>query len=102
MYGNLLSQKRGQLSRYSNQVTDWTIKDLLFDSRQGQETSLLQQSDRLRDTTQTITQWVQGAVSPEIKRQEHEADQTTQSSVGVKNGEAINPLPLQTHGAVFN
>jgi hypothetical protein len=38
-------------------------------------------------------QWVPGALSPGVKRQEREADHLPPSSAEVKKGGAIPPLP---------
>jgi hypothetical protein len=43
--------------------------------------------------TQPPIQWVQEAISPCVKRQGREADHSPPSSVEVKNGGAIPPLP---------
>jgi hypothetical protein len=38
-------------------------------------------------------QWVTGAISPEVERPGCEADHSPPSSVEIKNGEALPPLP---------
>jgi hypothetical protein len=43
--------------------------------------------------TQPSVQWVQGALSLGVKKTRLEADLSTPSSAGVKNGGAILPLP---------
>jgi hypothetical protein len=43
--------------------------------------------------TQPPIQWIQGVISPRIKRQVCEADQSPASSAEVKNGVAIPSLP---------
>jgi hypothetical protein len=43
--------------------------------------------------TQPPIQWVPGAISSGVKRQGREADHSPPSSVEVKNGGAIAPLP---------
>jgi hypothetical protein len=43
--------------------------------------------------TKPTTQWLQGAVSPEVKRPRREDNQSRPSSAEVKNGGAIPSLP---------
>jgi hypothetical protein len=47
-------------------------------------------------STQTSIQWLPGAISPRVKRPEHEADHSPPSSAEVKNGRAIPPLSLMS------
>jgi hypothetical protein len=53
-------------------------------------------------TTQPQIQWITGVVTPEIKRQELEADHSPSFSADVKNGGAIPPLLTRLHGRVLN
>jgi hypothetical protein len=45
------------------------------------------------EPTQPLIQWVQGALSPGVKRQGREADRSPPSSAEVKKGGATPPLP---------
>jgi hypothetical protein len=47
-------------------------------------------------------QWVLGALSPGVKRPGREADHSPPSSAEVKNGGAVNPLPIRLHDLVVN
>jgi hypothetical protein len=49
--------------------------------------------------TQPPIQWVPGAPSPGVKRQECEAGHSPPASAEFKNGGAIPPLPMRLHGA---
>jgi hypothetical protein len=48
---------------------------------------------RTRFFSQPPVQWILGALSPKVKRPGREADDAPPSSVDVKNGGAIPPLP---------
>jgi hypothetical protein len=52
--------------------------------------------------TQPPIQWLAGAISPELKRPEHEAGHSSSSSAEVKNGGASTLLRLILHGIVLN
>jgi hypothetical protein len=52
--------------------------------------------------TQPPIKWIPGVISPEIKRQELEADHSPPFSAEVKNGGAIPSLPIRLHGRVLN
>jgi hypothetical protein len=52
--------------------------------------------------TQPPIQWVPGALLLRVKRQVREADHSPPSSVEVKKGGAISPLPICLHGIVRN
>jgi hypothetical protein len=64
-----------------------------YDSRQGQEISLLhcvQTGSGAHPSSQPMGT---GGSFPKVKRQEREADHSPPSSAEVKNGGAIRPLP---------
>jgi hypothetical protein len=63
-----------------------------FDSRQRQGFSLSATSRPALGPTQPPIQWVPGALSPAVKRQEREAYHSTPPSAEVKIGGAIPPL----------
>jgi hypothetical protein len=74
-----------------------------FDSRQGQDLSILHRVQTgFLGSTQTRIQCVPGAISPQIKRPERDADDSPPSSAGVKNYAAVLPLHVRTHGMVLN
>jgi hypothetical protein len=52
--------------------------------------------------TQPPIYWVPKALSTKVKRLGREAEQSPPSSVEVKNGGALPPLPICLHGIVFN
>jgi hypothetical protein len=52
--------------------------------------------------TQPPVQWVQGILSPGVKREWREADHSLPSSAEVKNGEAITSLSHTFNGMVLN
>jgi hypothetical protein len=65
----------------------------VFYSRQGEEISLFSTASRPGlGSTQPPIQWLPGALSPGMKRPEHEADHSTPSSAEVKNDGDIPPL----------
>jgi hypothetical protein len=53
-------------------------------------------------STQSPIQWVPGAVTLGVKRQEREVDHSLPSCVQVKNGGAIPPLPIRLYDVVLN
>jgi hypothetical protein len=65
------------LSRYSDGIRAGRPG---FDFRQGQEVFLYSTAFRPVGPTQPPMQWVPKAFSPEVKRQEHEADHALTSS----------------------
>jgi hypothetical protein len=72
----------------------WTNEESGFDFCQGQEILLLSIASTLAmGPTQPPIQWLPGAVSPGVNRQGREADNSRPSSVEVKNGRAVPPLP---------
>jgi hypothetical protein len=77
----------GQLSQYSNEL------QLGFDSQHGQDFSLLPASILALGSTQPPIQCVLGVIFPEVKWMRCEADHLPPSSVKVKNGGVIPPLP---------
>jgi hypothetical protein len=55
------------------------------------------------EPTKHSVKWALGAISPAVKRPVLEADHhSPPSSVEVKNGGAIPPLPTCLHGMVLN
>jgi hypothetical protein len=67
---------------------------LEFDSRQGQEISPLPSASRpALKSTQSPIVLVPEALSSKVKWQGREANHSRPSSVEIKNGEAIHPLP---------
>jgi hypothetical protein len=70
-----------------------------FNSWQGQEIRLFSIASRpALGPTQTPIQWAPGVLSLGVKPPGREADHSSPSSAGVKNGEAICPLPIHLHG----
>jgi hypothetical protein len=51
---------------------------------------------------QSPIQWVPGVLSLGLKRSGRQADNFPPSTVVVKNGGAISPLPIRLYGTVFN
>jgi hypothetical protein len=64
-----------------------------FDSRQGQNFSLLQSIQIGYEAHPLRIQWGHGAVSLRVNWPGQEADHSSSSSAEVKNGVAIPPLP---------
>jgi hypothetical protein len=76
----------GNLSRYSDGLR---AERLVLDSRQGQDIFFFSAASRLAlGPTQPPIQWV-----PVVKGPGREANHSPPSSVEVKNGGAIPPLP---------
>jgi hypothetical protein len=85
------SYELGQISPYSDRLQDGRQG---FDSRQGQEIFLYSTASRpALGPTQPPIQWVPGELSPGVKRLRREGDHSPPSSVQIKNGGAIPPLP---------
>jgi hypothetical protein len=64
-----------------------------FDSWQRQDIFLFTLSTPTLESTQPPIPWVHGALSPEVKLPELEADHSPPSSAEVKNGGAVPSLP---------
>jgi hypothetical protein len=64
-----------------------------FDSDKGRYVSLIHS---LQSGSGAHPQWIQRAISPEVKRPTREADHSSPSSAEVKNGGAIPPLSLMS------
>jgi hypothetical protein len=62
-------------------------------SRQGKIILYSTASRPALGLTQPLIQWVQGEISPRMKRQEREADNSPPSSTEAKKGGDIPPLP---------
>jgi hypothetical protein len=83
-------QKGSSQNRSVGIETDYGAEWPEFKSRQGTDFSLLQK--RLRPTQHPI-KWLLGATFQGIKRAEREVDHSPPFHDGVKNIEAIPPLP---------
>jgi hypothetical protein len=79
---------------YISQYSDGLRAGLLcFDSRQCKIFLFSTASTLILGPTQPPIQWVPGAFSVAVKRQEREADQSSPFSAEVMKGGAIPPLP---------
>jgi hypothetical protein len=58
--------------------------------------------DRLWGTPSLVSNGYRGAISPRIKRPEHEVDHSTPSSAEVKNGAATIFFSICLHDIVFD
>jgi hypothetical protein len=61
-----------------------------------------QRPDRLWASPSLLSNWNRGDLSPGVKQQRNKADHSTLSSIEVKNGVAIAPLPVRLHGLGLN
>jgi hypothetical protein len=81
----------------------WTAYESLFDSGKWKDILFYSiDSGPALVPTQPPIQWALGALSRRVKRQGNEADPSPPSTVKIKNGGAIRPLPLCLHGTVSN
>jgi hypothetical protein len=65
-------------------VYGWTTEGSLFESRRMKNCLSSMSSSPAPGSTQPLIQWVPGATSPGVKRQEREADHSPPVSVEVK------------------
>jgi hypothetical protein len=75
------------------QTRSWKVGERFFFS---------QHPDQLWGQPSLLIQWIQGAISPEVKWPGCEADHSPPSNAKVKNGGAIHPLPICLRGVMLN
>jgi hypothetical protein len=70
-----------------------TAERVVFDFQQCNSFLFPTESRSILGPIQPPIRWVRRAISPEVKRQGREADHSPLSSVEIKKGGAIPPLP---------
>jgi hypothetical protein len=79
-----------------------TIEGSEFESRYGQEFSLLQIVQTGSEVHPTPIQWVPGALCPGVKRPGREVDHSPPTSARSRKCGSIHPLPIRLHDVVLN